>query len=442
MLMASVAAAFLAATTLQASPAVPGPCAGQANCRQASAGQLFELADKLFESGDLDGAEQILIALQEDPNPEFRAEARFRLAALREKRGDLEGAVTALRSLLAEKPDANPARLELGRILARMGRTAEARREFRKAEEGGLPPDVAITVSRFTNLLSATKKRGGSIELTAGPDSNVNRATGGKFVDTIIAPFELDADARRQAGFGITGGLEGYSRDAIGKLTLLSRAGVHADLFPGKGRFNDIQAYAGTGPEFGLGSGRFRPAITVERRWFGGDLYSSGIGGAVSWISTHSEKSQLEIDASIVRQAIHNNDVLDGTRYAAALTYDRALGAKTTARFNLRGAILDAKVKPESLRQLSGQLILARDIGIGNLFADAGYTKSHGAAELQLFGKTRDDDRVDLGAGLVARQTFAGFAPVMRVTHSRSWSNIEIYDFKRTRVDIGFTRQF
>lgn len=440
MTTAFIFAAALA--TLADARAASLPCAGDKSCVQASAEQVFAAAEKLAAAGKTDEAEALLTALTLDPKAEYRAEARFRLAALRENLGDREGAIRWLRELLAEQPDAKRARLELGRLLALQGQVAEARREFHKAEEGGLPPDVAITVSRFTNLLSATKKRGGSIELTVGPDSNVNRATGGKFVDTIIAPFELDADARRQAGFGITGGLEVYSRDPIGRVDLLTRGGVHADLFPGKGRFNDIQAYAGTGPEFSVGPGRFRPAITVEGRWFGGDLYSSGIGGAMSWISTASEKSQLEIDASIVRQAIHNNDVLDGTRYAAALTYDRALGSKTTARFNLRGAILDAKAKAEGLRQLSGQIILARDVGIGNLFADAGYTKSHGAAELQFFGKTRDDDRIDLGAGLVARQTFAGFAPVMRVTHTRSWSNIEIYDFKRTRVDIGFTRAF
>ena len=180
----------------------------------------------------------------------------------------------------------------------------------------------------------------------------------------------------------------------------------------------------------------------MERRWFGGDRYSTGVGGALSWVATVSAKSQIELDASIVRQAIHGNDVLDGTRYAAGFTYDRALGADTTARFNLRGAVLDAKEKAEGVRQLSSQLIVARDLGFASLFGDAGYTSTHGRGELQLFGKTRDDDRVDLGAGIVARRTFSGFAPVLRLTHSRSWSNIEIYEFKRTRLDVGLTRQF
>ena len=404
---------------------------------------MFQAAERLAAQGNIAGAEELLAALTQDPNVDYRAEARFRLAGLREAQGDREGAIRWLRELLAEQPDAKRARLELGRLLALSGQAGEARQELARAQEGGLPADVARTVSRFSSLLNADKRRGASVEFTAGPDSNINRATSGRFVDTIIAPFELDADARRQSGLGVTGVAEAYSRNRLGKdVDLLTRGGVRGDLFVGKSRFNDVQLFAGTGPEFTSRAGRVRPAITVERRWFGGDLYSSAIGGALSWTGRPGEKGQLGIDASVVRQSIRGNEVLDGTRYAASLTYDRAFGELTTARFNLRAAILDAQEEAEGLNQLSGQLIVARDLGFANIFADAGFTKTTGRGELQLFGKTRDDDRIELGAGIVARRTFGGFAPLLRLTHSRSWSNIEIYDFRRTRLDVGLTRQF
>ena len=421
---------------------IADPCAGQASCVQASAEQLFAAADKLFAAGKRAEAEELLIALSEDPKPEYRAEARFRLAALREAAGDRPGAIAALRALLAEQPSAQRARSELSRLLAAAGQTAEARRELQRAQEAGLPADVARTAGRFASLLSATKRRGGSIELTAGPDSNVNRSTGSQYIDTVIAPFELDADARRQAGLGVSAGAQGYSRDAIGKVTLLTRGGVHGDLFAGKSRFNDVQLYAGTGPEFATKVGRIRPALTFERRWFGGDRYSSGFGGALSWITRPASSSQLELDASAVRQAIHNNDGLDGTRYAASAAWDQVLGGDTTARFSLRGAILDAEARPESLRQGSAETILARDLGFANLFGTIGYTKTRGRAPLALFGKTRDEDRVDVGAGIVARRSWSGFAPLARVTYTRSWSNIALYDYRRARLDVGLTREF
>jgi tetratricopeptide (TPR) repeat protein len=433
---------FLAAAALAAQSPAEDPCAGQQNCVQASAAQLFALADQLFAKGDFAGAEDILIALQQDPDPKLRAEARFRLAALREQRGDVDGAIAALRDLLAEQPNAQRARLDLSRLLAAQGKSAEARRELQQAQESGLPPDVARTVSRFSNLLSATKRRGGSIELTAGPDSNVNRSTSAQFIDTVIAPFELDPDARKQSGLGITASLEGYSRDDIGKTTFLTRGGARGDFFPGKGRFSDVQAYLGSGPEFDTKIGRIRPAATVERRWFGGDPYSFGAGGALSLIGKATARSQIEVDLSVVRQWVADNDVLDGTRYAAVLTYDRALTEDTTARFNLRGAILDAAAKSESLHQGAAEAILAHDLGFANIFGNLAYTKTHGQGVLALFGETRDDDRIDVGAGLVARRAFHGFAPVVRVTYARSWSNIALYDYSRARLDLGVTRGF
>lgn len=433
----------LAAAAAQAAalPA-PDPCAGQENCRQASAAQLFALADQMFERGDFAGAEDVLTALTQDPAPELRAEARFRLAVVRERRGNLAGAVAALRELLAEQPDAQRARLELSRLLAEQGETREARRELARAQAAGLPADVARTVGRFSNLLSATRRRGGSIELTAGPDSNVNRSTSNQFINTVIAPFELDPDARGQSGLGISAAAQAYSRDPIGGLTLLTRGGLRGDVFVGKSRFNDIQFYAGSGPEIRLGASRVRPAVTLEHRWFGGKAYSSGVGGLISWIAPATAKSRFELDASIVRQWVRNNDLLDGTRYAASATYDRQLSEDTTARLSLRGAILDAAAKPESLWQTGLEGILAHDLGSANLFGSASYTKTRGRAPQALFGKTRDDDRIDFGAGVVARRTFGGFAPLLRVTHTRSWSNIELYDYRRTRLDFGVTREF
>ena len=82
---------------------------------------MFALADKLYADGDKAGAAEILAALTQDKHPELRAEARFRLAAVREAMGDLSGATAALRDLLAEQPEANRARLELARFLEAMG---------------------------------------------------------------------------------------------------------------------------------------------------------------------------------------------------------------------------------------------------------------------------------------------------------------------------------
>ena len=441
MLLSAGAAALL--TALQAPPAVAsGPCEGQPNCRQANAAQLFDLADKLAERGDLAGEAEILKALTEDPQRDLRAEARFRLAGILEKQGDLDGAIQALKAILVEQPNANPVRLELSRLLAAQGKVSEARRELRSAQKIGLPPEVAQAVGRFSNLIDANKQRGGWVEITGGPDSNINRSTGSRFIDTVIAPFELDPDARRQSGFGLSASTEAYSRDRIGKLTVLTRGGVHADLFPSKGQFNDVQLYASTGPEFPAKGGNIRPALTGERRWFGGEPLSSGYGAALSWVGPTSNTSQLELGVSVVRQAMDTNARLDGTRFAAFATYDRQIARDTIVRFNLRALLFDARAKPESIHQFAPEIIISRDLGLGSLYGSLAYAKTHGRALIPLFGKTRDENRFELSAGFVSRKTIVGFAPLLRLTHTRSWSNIALYEYHRTRIDLGVSLEF
>src|SRR5690349_3176849 len=128
-MLTALGAIALSAAVAQVPSVSTDPCAGQENCQQATAAQLFALADSLAAKGGLAGAAQVLEALLQDPHPELRAEARFRLAAVREKLGDLDGAIASLRALLEEQPGANPARLELSRLLAKKGDEAGARRE-------------------------------------------------------------------------------------------------------------------------------------------------------------------------------------------------------------------------------------------------------------------------------------------------------------------------
>lgn len=437
-----VAAAALAAASPVAA-ASPDPCAGQQTCRQLSAAQMFAAAEDLAAQGDLAGAAQLLEALTQDPHPELRAEARFRLAAIREKLGDLKGAAQALRDLLAEQPTANPPRLELARILSRLGEEKAAKAELAKAEAWGLPADVEQNVRRFASSLRAsTKRRSLTVELTAGPDSNVNRSTSSLFIDTIIAPFELDADARRQSALGFTGSLRGYSRDRLGGMTLLSDAGLRADLST-KPRFNDIQFVAGSGPEINAGKIRLRPSVTYERRWFGGDPFSSGIGGQVELLAPIGTRAQLSLSGSHLHQAIAKNGGQDGWRTTLNADVTRMLGGATSARVSLRYGALSARVNAESLRQYGGGLLLAHQSRPLTLFGELDYTRTHGIEPMFLFGKTRRDRRWDVvGGAIFNHASIGGFTPLVRVTHSDSRADIVLYDYRRTRLDVGITRSF
>jgi tetratricopeptide (TPR) repeat protein len=435
-------AAYLSQTADPAATQVLDKCEEQQGCIRTGPGQLFALADKLYEQGDLAGAVNILVALTHDAHLELRSEARFRLAALREKMGNLEGAAQALRDLLDEKSTAMPARLELARILSRMGQTKAARVQLAKALAQGLPSDVEQNVRRFSRSLQSDKRRGLSLELTSGPDSNINRATSSQYVDTIIAPFELNPDARRRSGIGFTMGGQAFSRNRLMGSVLLTRIGAHADLFSVR-RFNDLQVSFDTGPELSGKFGQIRPALVHERRWYGGNPYSSGLGASLAWVENLDTQTQLEFTSSRVWQAIKTSPSQSGWRSTVAIDISRALRSTAVARLTLQYAQLDARLHPEGLRQLSTGLFFAKHFNSTSLFGQLDYTLTRGLAPIFLFGKTRRESRFDLTAGAVfQRFQIKGFSPLVRVTYSNSSANISIYDYERERLDLGFSRNF
>jgi hypothetical protein len=109
----------------------------------------------------------------------------------------------------------------------------------------------------------------------------------------------------------------------------------------------------------------------------------------------------------------------------------------------MRGAAIDARIKPESLRQGGADILLIHSVGKATLFAQAGYSRIEALAPVALFGKTRRDDRFDLGAGAIASGArIAGFAPLVRITYTDSRSTLGLYDYRRARLDLGLTREF
>ena len=434
--------AIAVAVLLALAPAAPDPCTADPRCVRATAPQLFAAAEQLARAGDVPAAIALLKALTADPDPHYRAEARFRLASLQEKEGDRPAAIATLQALLTDVSNATRARLELGRLLALEGKPGEARAELDRARAAGLPPEVARTVNRFASAVTAERPRGGSVEIAMAFDSNINHATQDRFLDTVVAPFVLDGDARAQSSIGLSAGLQLHSRDRLGGLNWLSQAGAHADLFA-KSRFDDIQASLASGPELKLGRGTLRPALLGEVRWFGGSPYSQGVGGSLAWSHAAGVSGRVVLSASAVAERISRDPTQSGARYALGASYERGAASGTSFRLGARLAIIDARARPNSLRQVGFDALLAHDFGPVTLFGQAAIAQLVGAAPLALFGKTRRDWRIDGVAGLSwTAHRIAGFTPLLRLLTTDARSNIGLYRYRRLRAEVGLSRDF
>jgi TolA-binding protein len=102
-------------------------------CTTLSPVEVFDLAARLAAENETDRAEVLLRSLADNPEPEVRAEARFRLGNLLLDRGEYTEAARSYQALIDEQPDATPVRLQLARALALMGREDAARAQLRRA---------------------------------------------------------------------------------------------------------------------------------------------------------------------------------------------------------------------------------------------------------------------------------------------------------------------
>ena len=410
---------------------------------KVSAGQLFKRADQAEKSGDWATAQTIYRALAQDSNLDIRNEARFRHAELLTRLHKPAEAAVLYRAILDEKPDAARVRLELAAVLAQMGDLSRARRELRQVQAGGLPPEVAQVVNQYAAALRSVKPWGGSFELALAPDSNINRATDAKTLDTVVAPLNLSDEARQRSGLGLKGSGQIYLRADVGKdLALVPRISGQSAVYRAS-QFNDISASAQLGLEWRSKADRLTPSAGYTWRWYGGDLYARTQSLSLDWLHPTSKRAQIGTNVSVSRAHYAHNPLQDGMIYTASVTYERALTARSGGSISLSSNRQSAR--DPGYATMSGGLGLTywHDFGKVTLFYTAAASRLEADKRLFLFPDRRREWYARSGAGAVFRQVeVAGFSPIIRVAYERNWSAVGIYDYRRVSTDFGITRAF
>lgn len=420
---------------------------GAAHAAQASANlsalELFAAADAARAEGREGDALAMYAALSRDPDAEVRAEARFRSGMLHADAKRYTQAAVAFRALLDEKPGAARVRLELARVLALMGDERGARRSLAQAQAAGLPADVAVVVDQFAGALRSTRTLGGSIELAVAPDSNVNRATAARTLDTVIAPLTLSRDARARSGLGAKIAGQGYARlDLGGRFALLPRVSTRANIYR-RSAFNDVSGSALVGVEWQGVRDRVTPSIGPTWRWYGGDLYARTETLAIDWLRAIDPRTQLTMNGSASRARYVQNRLQDGGVYDLSLTVERALDARTGGSVSLSATRQTARDAGYATAAGGLTALGYREIGRATLFGSATIRRTEGDERLFLFPERRREWLGQLSAGATFRRlTWRGFAPVIRLTIERNRSSVGLYDYRRTSAEFGITRAF
>ena len=405
--------------------------------------QMFDVAEAAKGRNDLETAETIYRALATNPELEIRNEARFRLARMLEGERRLTDSAVLLRSILDEQPETKPVRLELAKVLATMGDESAARRELRAARAGGLPPEVARQVDRFSEALRASKPVGGSLDVAIANDSNVNRATRSDTLGTVIGDFTLDKDARAQSGRGLALQGQSYGRLALSRNVNLLGTLSGSGLLYRKSRFDDVSLGAAIGPEITAGTYQIHPSAGFSHRWYGQAPFTDA--ATLQLDVAHPVSATAQIRAAVAGSRIwdHPNPLESGHSYSASVAVETALSATTGGGVTVTG-IRQALDDP-GYSTWSGQMSLFgwHEAGRMTLAGSLTYGRLKADERLLLFLARRDEKLYRATLGATARQMqFKGFAPMVSFTWERNRSPIEIYDYGRTVFNLGVTRAF
>ncbi len=405
--------------------------------------QLFAMAEAAQRRGQSELAQSYYRALTHDPTLEIRNEARFRLAMLLAHQSKLAESAMLLRQILNEQPRAQRVRLELARLLDLMGDDAGARRLLREAQADGLPNDVIRFVDRYSAALRARKPFGASVDVSIAPDSNINRATHHDTLGTVFGDFVLDDDAKETSGVGLAVRGQIFGRLRLSEdASLLARVSGSGDFYREAG-FNDVAIGLSAGPELSLGQDRLAIEGGFSRQMFGGLLASSSITLGSSFLHPLDRVSQLRVNAAIGARTDGLNRLQDGMTYSVTLGYERAL----SATFGFGGS---AEIDRQSLRDagysttnVQASIYAYRELGATTLVASASHSRLIADERLYIYPERRKDRFSRFSLGVTFRQfAMSKFAPFARLTVERNASSIDIFDYRRTRTELGLTRAF
>jgi hypothetical protein len=404
---------------------------------------LLRVASSAEADGDPTTAEQAYRALSNDVSSAIRAEARFRLAKLLEASGRRSEAAILLRQVVDQRPDAQAARLELANVLAKLGDEDGALRQLRAVRSGSLPPEVARMVDRFSEALRARKPFGGSFEIGFAPDSNINRATRSDTLGTVLGDFDISDDGKAKSGTGLEMRGQIYRRIGLADRTnLLARLSGTGDFYRHKD-FNQAALDFTVGPELQLGRTRFSLEAGATQRWFGGKIYSRQLhaGGSAAVALGPRTLGQVSLGLSKVDNRF--NRLQDGRDASLQLSAEHALGSRSGVVATLSGDRYSARDPGYSTRSWRIGLQGWRDLGRSTVVAGVQYGQLGADERLLLFPEKRAETYRSFTLGFVMRGLSLGqFAPSVRVTRERNRSNIELYDYRRTRTEFAIVRSF
>ncbi|MGV8928844.1 MAG: tetratricopeptide repeat protein [Brevundimonas sp.] len=360
-------------------------------------------------------------------------------------------AIVALQRVLSMQPENAQARAELARAYALAGDIDTARQEFDTVVQDPTIPDPVR--QRFDRLVRDYGRQitGGSdvsgfADVSTGFDSNVNSATDLTQITiplfAAFGPGVLGAGARAQddgyleANVGVSG-VTAVSRQArvFGSVLGNLRDNFDSDAF-------DQLALTGTaGGAYTLAN---RDVVSasgqVQNFWLSGSSFRQSYGGVAQYTHRLMDGRAMSLSGEYFRLEYDGDPLRDADRYAGSISF---IGRTFVASATL-GHEETRREAGDHLSHDFARASVGFEVPMGNRYAVIGGLSAQARAydrDDPLFLVEREDEQVDASVGLKFRLTEALYLRP-RLTYTRNWSNVALYDFERVTASVGLRVEF
>ena len=431
----------------QAVPAAaPGVSADEATARAlVQAGRFADalaLLRPITETGTVDANLVFLrgvAALEASQRPGISEDERDAL---------LDEAVESFHGMLIARPELVRVRLELARAFFFQRKDSLARENFERVLGGDVPPPVAANVRGFLLKIRARRRWRTYFGTAIAPDSNIGGGSEEEFIEIIGLPFRRNAEDLPTSGVGLSTWFGGEYQRPLGARTRLRLGG-------------DVSRKDYAGSEFD----QTNLAVHAGPRWLAGPRTDVSVLGSVrrSLLEQSDDYDELGFRVEATRRLtrrVSGNARMSwhDRRYRTSRTLDGpirtlSIGANWVAAPTVRmnASVGYSTERPEQVRRRSAsrslrvgaQWALPRGFSLGSS-AQVRWTDYEGAwPPFTPRGERREDRTRSLSASVHHRRfTLYGFSPKLTVTNEARSTNAQAHDYRRTRAEVSFVRQF
>ncbi|WP_185961386.1 surface lipoprotein assembly modifier [Telmatospirillum sp. J64-1] len=372
-------------------------------------------------------------------------DGRFQLGLAALETGRHDEAAAIFRRLLADDPGSPRLRLAMARAQAMAGEEQAAMASLRRVLIEDVPDMVRERVRLHLAEINRRRRWSAGFDFALVADDNINGATNVEEIWIHGVPFTLSKDARRRPGTGVAATLYGQVFHPLGEDWRLRAGGsLHHVDYEG-GFFDDTTLSGFAGPAYSTPNAEVSLVAAGYRRWYGGTPYSHALGPRLEIGGVLGDRLRLDGRVEYLQVTHRNAEWLDGPAMTALLAATYALDRGLFLRGF--GGVRREQAEEEPYRNttLRGGVALYAELPWGiNAQVEQEISTRRFDAPIMIFGPERRKDTRWLSRLSVVLRHFEwqGFLPKLGVSYEKQDSTIALYEFDRTQLEFGVTREF